>query len=345
MFDPMALIALPFEDGAIPLPETAAGPCVPVLRARPSAALRRELFLCEQGAKPLHDALAAQGAQVSPRLDPEPAGVPVAALALTRSKAENRAMLARAWAMTAPGGHVILAGAKTDGVESLQKELRRHVALAGVQPRAHGRVIWIERTAETPAVFADWQAEASRAPRVTEGGRGWTTDAGLFSWTEVDPGSAMLAEALPPLKGLVADLGAGWGWLSGKILAASPDVSRIDLYEAETAGIDCARANLSDERAAFHWADVAAHGAVRPRTYDVVVANPPFHEGRNVAMHLGQAFVGAASSALRASGSFWMVCNQQLPYERELEARFGHVELVARDSRYKIFRAARPKKA
>ena len=106
MFDPMKLLALPFDEGAVPLPEAAGAPPVPCLRARPSPALRPELFLCEQGARPEHDALAARGAQVAPALDLAPGAAPAVAVALTRNKAENRAMLARAWAACAAGGHV-----------------------------------------------------------------------------------------------------------------------------------------------------------------------------------------------------------------------------------------------
>jgi 16S rRNA (guanine1207-N2)-methyltransferase len=350
MFDPMQLLTVPFEDRIIPAPD-AASAGIAALRARPSAALATLPWVCEQGAKPLHDAVAAQGAKVwsdltAPNLVAKgaPQGpFPAVGVAMTRHRAENRANLARAWAMTAPGGWVLIAGAKTDGVESLQKELRKIVAVDGVLPRSHGRVLWMQRTDITPPIFADWLAEAARAPRVEDGGRMWTTEAGLFSWTEVDPGSRLLADTMPPLSGRVADLGAGWGWLSAQVLAQDA-VTQIDLYEAEASALACARVNIEDDRAKFIWADVAAHGAVSAKAYDRVIANPPFHEGRNVAMGLGQSFVAAAAQALRPSGTFYMVANLQLPYERELEALFVEVEVMTRTSRYKVLRGFRPKK-
>lgn len=345
MFDPIALLTVPFADRIIPAPDPA-GPGMPVLRARPSAALTQLPWLCEQGAKPLHDALVAQGARVWADLGAEdaPKGpFPAAAVAMTRHKAENRANLARAWNMTRPGGWVLVAGSKTDGVESLQKDLRKLVDLDGVLPRNHGRVLWMQRTETTPPAFADWLTDAARAPRIDDESRAWTTEAGLFSWTEIDPGSRLLAETMPPLAGRVADLGAGWGWLSAQVLTRVP-VKRVDLYEAEAAAIACARANVTDERAHFVWADVAAHGAVPPKTYDVVIANPPFHEGRNVAMGLGQSFVAAAAQALKPSGSLYMVANLQLPYEREIEALFTETTVLQRTPRYKVLHGARPRR-
>jgi 16S rRNA (guanine1207-N2)-methyltransferase len=345
MFDPIALMTVPFADRIIPAPDPA-GPGMPVLRARPSAAIPQLPWLCEQGAKPLHDALVAQGARVWPDLTAEgaPKGpFPAAGVAMTRHKTENRANLARAWDMVEPGGWVLIAGTKTDGVESLQKDLRKLVDLDGVLPRNHGRVMWMQRTANTPPTFAEWLADAARAPRIEDEARHWTTEAGLFSWTEVDPGSRLLIEHMPPLSGRVADLGAGWGWLSAHVLGQIP-VKRVDLYESEATALACARANINDERAHFVWADVAAHGAVPPRTYDRVIANPPFHEGRNVAMGLGQSFVAAAAQALKPSGSLYMVANLQLPYEREIEALFTETTVLARTPRYKVLHGARPRR-
>jgi 16S rRNA (guanine1207-N2)-methyltransferase len=278
------------------------------------------------------------------RVDNAPKGpFPAAGVAMTRHKAENRANLARAWDMVEPGGWVLIAGAKTDGVESLQKDLRKLVDMDGVLPRNHGRVMWMQRTETTPPAFADWLADAARAPRIQDEGRDWQTEAGLFSWTEVDPGSRLLIERMPPLSGRVADLGAGWGWLSAHVLGQIP-VKRVDLYEAEAAALDCARANIDDERAHFTWADVAAPGAIPPRTYDRVIANPPFHEGRKVAMGLGQSFVAAAAQALKPSGSLYMVANLQLPYEREIEALFTETTVLARTPRYKVLHGARPRR-
>jgi 16S rRNA (guanine1207-N2)-methyltransferase len=345
MFDPMILLRVPFEDRMIPAPD-ASGPGVAALRARPSPALDAFPWLCEQGAKPLHDAAVAQGAQVWPDLaaPSAPQGpFPAVAVAMTRNRAENRANVARAWAMTAPGGWVLVAGAKTDGVESLQKDLRKILEVEGVLPRNHGRVLWMQRTETTPPAFDIWRADAARAARVDEDGRAWQTEAGQFSWTEVDPGSRLLAETMPPLKGRIADLGAGWGWLAAQALA-SADVTQIDLYEAEAAALACARANVPDPRARFFWADVAAHGAVAAKTYDRVIANPPFHEGRNVAMGLGQSFVAAAAAALRPSGVFYMVANLQLPYKREIEALFTETEVLTRTPRFKVIRGSRPRK-
>ena len=94
MADPMDLLAAPFEAGLLPPP----GPRgLLVLRARPNAAFAPDALVCEQGFRPDHDALAAEGREVHPELPADLPPFPVAAVALTRSKAETRAAFARAF--------------------------------------------------------------------------------------------------------------------------------------------------------------------------------------------------------------------------------------------------------
>lgn len=335
--DPMDLLADAFDGDPAPF-----GPRgLLVLRARPSRAFARDALVCEQGLKPLHDGLAGQGREVHAQLPQDAATFPAAAVCLTRARAENRANVARAWARVVEGGRLFVVGSKTDGIESLQKALRQAGLEVGATPRRHGRVLSLTRGSETPGVFAEWLEEAAPAPRIEAQGRRFVTSAGVFSAERVDPGSALLADALPPLAGKVADLGAGWGYLAARILE-SAEVKSLDLVEAEQAALDCARANVTDSRAVFHWADVRAM-ALPKGGHDVVVANPPFHEGREVALQLGEAFLAAGARLLRPAGRLWIVANRTLPYERALESLFVEWAEVGGDRAYKLLCASRPR--
>jgi len=150
----------------------------------------------------------------------------------------------------------------------------------------------------------------------------------------------LLVEALPDaMKGVVVDLGAGWGFLSAHILTR-PEVNAVHLVEAGHMALECARRNVTDPRAEFHWADATTWD---PKArVDTIVMNPPFHKGRASEPQIGQAFVAAAARILSAQGNLWMVANRHLPYEAELKKRFAHVEEIGGDARFKLFHAARP---
>ncbi|MEC9434880.1 MAG: methyltransferase [Pseudomonadota bacterium] len=339
--DPMDLLAVPFETGEIDPP--APGGLL-VLRARPGSRFARDALVCEQGLRPLHDALAAEGRTVHPALPEGTAPFPAAAVALTRARDETFANFARAWALTVPGGPVLAAGAKTDGIETLQKALRREGLEVEARPMKHGRVLTTRRLDATPDVFAKWAEAAVPAPAADGAdGRKWFTAAGVFSRDGVDPGSAMLAEALPELKGAGADLGAGWGFLSAAALA-QPGVTSVELIEADHAALACARLNVTDPRAGFRWADARAPGMPMGRL-DWVIANPPFHDGREVAVSLGEAFLATAARLLKLSGQAIVVANRTLPYDRALGELFAEVEEIAGDRVYKVLAARRPKPA
>ena len=104
--------------------------------------------------------------------------------------------------------------------------------------------------------------------------------------------------------------------------------------------LECAKRNVTDERAKFHWEDVPQWEP--PHRMDAVVMNPPFHTGRAAEPQIGQAFVAAAARILAQNGSLWMVANRHLPYEAELKKCFAHVEELGGDARFKLFHAARP---
>ncbi|WP_126974976.1 class I SAM-dependent methyltransferase [Frigidibacter oleivorans] len=282
-----------------------------------------------QGFRPDHDALAARGLRVMP--EPEGQDHAAAVVFLPRSRAEGRDRVAQAMARCRPGAPVWIDGQKTDGIDTMLRDLRARLPVPDPLAQAHGKCV---RIAADPAALADWQADdLIPAP-------GFVTRPGVFSAEAVDAGSALLAGALPvEMKGRVVDLGAGWGWLAAQVLAR-PGVTQLDLIEADHTALACARSNIDDPRAAFHWADATRLTAGEP--YQAVVCNPPFHTGRATDPTLGQAFIAAAARILSGSGTLWLVANRQLPYEAALAASFREVEPLAVSGGFKLFRAAQP---
>lgn len=252
-------------------------------------------------------------------------------LFLPRAKALARAMVHRA--LVRASGTVVIDGAKTDGVDSLLKDIRKRVAVEGPLSKAHGKIFWFQADADQ---FADWAAPTGQLVD------GFQTAPGVFSADGIDPASALLAKALPEKLGRrIADFGAGWGYLSAGILR-SEAVRELHLVEADHTALDCARHNISDPRAQFHWADACTWTA--PDRLDTVIMNPPFHTGRSAEPALGQSFIQSAARNLTGAGQLWMVANRHLPYETTLSERFARVEEVAGDNRFKVFHASRPRR-
>ena len=257
---------------------------------------------------------------------------------LGRSREETNGRVALAWSATATGGLIAISGAKTDGIDTLSKSLKGAGVDLDAMPKAHGKLLVIRRTDAAPEILDDWAKAAE--PAQNDGGF-WTVP-GIFSPAKVDGGTALLIETLPAdLKGPALDLGAGWGALSAALLEKNPAITELTLIEADQRAIALAERNVLDSRTKFVWGD-ATDAETVPMGMDVIVMNPPFHEGRKGEPQLGVAFIQSAARALTGRGQLLMVANRHLPYEKTLEDCFGKIERVADNGAFKVIRASRP---
>ena len=332
---------VPFEH-ALALPEDGR---VLFLRARDGARLRemaRPGWICQQTFKPFADALSRSGLQVR-----EPAAEEKFSLVLVlppRQREEARALFARALQHAGNDGVVVASVTNLEGARSAQDDLGRLVGEVQHLSKHKCRVFWTSRAATVDhALQTQWLA-ADHARPILSGE--YLSRPGLFAWDRIDPASALLAAQLPKsLAGRVADLGAGYGYLSCEILRRCAAVTAIDLYEAEARALEPARLNLeraAAERATPVATDVQWHDVSRglPKRYDVIVSNPPFHQGRADSPELGRAFITAAADALQPNGSLWLVANRHLPYEALLATRFGEVQVLTEAKGFKVFKAS-----
>ncbi|KMW59595.1 Ribosomal RNA small subunit methyltransferase C [Candidatus Rhodobacter oscarellae] len=286
------------------------------------SALDKDRLHLIQGFKPDHDAWARAGYDVS--VAPQGA-YSAAILCLPCAKALARDLIAQARALTS--GPILVDGDKVDGIESALRDLRKRAEVGGPVSKAHGKAFQV-----TGGDFGDWRA----APAQVEG---FQTLPGVFSADGIDPASKLLAEALPAkLPKRMADLGAGWGYLSAQTLSRE-GIEALHLVEADHAALECARANVADARARFHWADARD---VDLKALDGVIMNPPFHQARAAEPKLGLAFIASAARILAPHGRLWMVANRHLPYEVSLKDAFRTVTEIAGDTRFKVLYAEKP---
>jgi 16S rRNA (guanine1207-N2)-methyltransferase len=320
-------ISLAIDSGTFAVP--AAG-IIAVLRPRIGddlSVLPQDRLVVLTGFKPDHDHFAAR---YSTKVD---GTITAALVCLPRAKAAAHALIAQALEMVVQGGPILVDGQKTDGIESVLRDCKA----AGLEPgpalsKAHGKAFVV---AAKPAPDG-WAA----TPRAIEGG--FQTLPGVFSADAPDRGSMLLAAALPAKIGpKVADLGAGWGYLSRAVLERE-GVKRLDLVEAEADALDCARANIQDDRVRFHWEDVTRF---RPENLvETVVCNPPFHTGRDADPGVGLAFIKAARTMMAPDGVLWLVANRHLPYDAALAEAFLDVQDVGQDPAFRVIRAAKPRR-
>jgi len=251
-----------------------------------------------------------------------------------KSRDETLAWFAIARDRLEPGGRIVAAMPNSAGAGRFEKELSTATGnIASIQKHKCRSFHAVENAHWNEAVFRKWRA---LGPPCEIPGTHFITQAGIFSSDHIDPGSQLLADHLPAnLHGIVADLGAGWGFLSHAALRHCPKIKRLDLFEADSRALACARKNLANHERElhFHWHDVTTG---LPGTYDAILMNPPFHTGQTTDVDLGRAFLTTAAAALTRGGRLFLVANRQLPYESALDSLHLTWRTHAENKTYKL---------
>jgi 16S rRNA (guanine1207-N2)-methyltransferase len=181
---------------------------------------------------------------------------------------------------------------------------------------------------------------------------------GVFGGGRLDGGAALLLRHLPAAGAALdaadldaadldaADLGCGDGVLALALARRCPAARVLGVDESYRA-VACARANLArnsttDADAARVRLSVGDGLAdVAPASLDLVLCNPPFHQGFAVADTAAERMFAQARAALKPGGRLLAVGNRHLGHHAKIERLFGHHELVDGDGRFVVVSAVR----
>ena len=323
-------------------PEIGAEGRVLFLRAQVSPILERYQgrLTCEQPWKPRAVALEAAGYTVS---RDNTGSYQTILLMPERQRDTILGDIARAHELLEDGGTLIVALHNDWGAKRTEQLLAEIAGEVKTVSKHHSRVFWAVKNKPWDATkLAEWK-EAASMRRILEG-RFWSVP-GLFHWDEIDDGSRLLTEHLPKnLSGAAADLGAGWGYLSDFILRHCPNLRSLDCFEADGAAMECLRRNMGNVpthiRPRIVWSDVPS--GIGSTKYDVIVMNPPFHDGRDADPLLGIKFITIAAASLRTGGELWLVANKHLPYENMMNDCFETARTVIEKGSFKVLHGVHP---
>jgi len=242
-----------------------------------------------------------------------------------------------AFALLPVGGRLCLAGRRDRGVESYAK--RMQLVFGSVRKVAQESRSRVYRSVKSgPGAGCDPvdARQVFQALDLPGGPYIFRTKAGVFSWDGIDPGTRCLIECLnisPEAR--VLDLGCGYGAI-GVVCARLAPRGQVGLVDASIRAVACARANIRENAIPNATAMISdGFEAVGEARFDLVVSNPPFHEG-NATAH---PFIDGAAAHLAPGGRLVMVVMRPEPYRRRMAGAFHRVETLAQKDGYTVLAA------
>lgn len=172
-----------------------------------------------------------------------------------------------------------------------------------------------------------------------------TSYPGVFSFKQIDDGTQFLIETitLSPEMKTVVDLGCGNG-IIGMYLAKYHDIKKLIFTDDSHLAVKSAEENWNDNMETEVEADFLVEHSLEgmsDESVDLVVTNPPYHQGFANTMQIAVSFFHDAHRVLRKSGEFWIVANNHLGYYQTLDAIYESVTKIAKNSNYTVYKAVK----
>lgn len=261
-----------------------------------------------------------------------------ALLFVSKGRDFTRANLVYAAGCVQPGGKLVIVGANDGGVKSVIADTATLLGSCNLLAYKKSHRIASSIIPTTLRIPDDWQhvAHFHNIPVHTRFGKAEVISrTGVFSWNELDAGTAFLLEHLSVSNtDSVLDLGCGSGVIGASIAHSA---AAVLLTDENLLAVDCARRTL-EHNGLTNCRTLASDGyeQLSGQRFDLIVSNPPFHQQFEVNARFTERMILEAPAYLTRGGRLVIVANAFLRYEPLFEQAFKKTVVIARNNRYKI---------
>lgn len=169
---------------------------------------------------------------------------------------------------------------------------------------------------------------------------------GVFGWNKIDIGTELLLKSLPNIlekhynsPGTILDLGCGYGWIFSNLPyylnKETLKNTHITATDNNAAAIRCAEKNAMASNIPTNIiADDCAKNITEK--FDLILCNPPFHQGFAHDKSLTCKFLQETKSHLSHKGIAVFVVNEFISLPKEQLMHFNGQEIITKEHGFKI---------
>lgn len=259
---------------------------------------------------------------------------------IEKEKALNIHIIHQALHKLSAQGVFHLIGYKNEGIESLAKMLAKQTN-SRIEKTKYKQ---LQHLKVSQATHIDIENHYAQLQEFCINDVTFLSKPGVFGWQKIDKGSALLVQALAEQGSLnpddkILDLGCGYGYLS--LQAKQLGFNHIDATDNNAAALIACQANFNQRQIKGKvFADHIAQQAVS-QAYDIVLCNPPFHQGFAHSKQLIHDFCYQAHRVLKKHGQAWFVVNQFIGIEAIAKPMFSQVERLNEAEGFRIYRCSK----
>lgn len=258
---------------------------------------------------------------------------------LCKNKTYNSKLLSILCTKLCNQGHIYIAGANNAGGKSADKLLQNNNTVYKVDSAKKSTLFALEFDAskefeyhKSPSFIYNTQIENQQIELKLK------TSESLFSKNQIDEATDFLLRSLKNVKAnKILDCGCGSGVIG--LAMCKRYKCQADLIDINVNALNLAKLNAKAN-------DLENYVNIYPEDmsqiegkYDLIISNPPFHEGvsKNTKYTLG--LFAQAVNCLNEGGKLIVVANCFLKYEQELLRYFKQVQIINTNNRFNVIMA------
>ena len=233
-----------------------------------------------------------------------------------------------------PGARIYLCGANDEGIKSAVKSLATLFDEATtVGTKARCRVISAQRTTTSADGTLDvwWQ---SSTMNILGEHKQWFRLPGVFAKGQLDPATQLLIENLPKWQpgARILDFACGTGVIAQACRNIDPS-AMISAIDADSLAIECTQRNVPS---ATTICGDAWH-ALPSQSFDLIVSNPPIHDGKSEDHGVLKQLIEHAPAYLNDAGRLIIVCQARIGVGHLLTRAFSNPLCLAETSQFQVW--------